>query len=79
MTMRVLVFDDDAAIGRLVVRVATMAGMEAVAVTDAEAFGQHLRTDPPQVVPSMMLWCELDPQPTSFCCPLTALRSSLRC
>ena len=39
MTMRVLVFDDDEAIGRLVVRVATMSGMEATAVTDAEAFG----------------------------------------
>jgi EAL domain-containing protein (putative c-di-GMP-specific phosphodiesterase class I)/CheY-like chemotaxis protein len=48
--MRVLVFDDDAANGRLVVRVATMSGMEAMAVTDAEAFGKHLRTDPPQVV-----------------------------
>jgi hypothetical protein len=29
--MRVLVFDDNAAIGRLVVRIATMLGMEAVA------------------------------------------------
>ncbi len=37
--MRVLVFDDDAAAGRLVVRVATMSDMEAVAVTDSETFG----------------------------------------
>jgi EAL domain-containing protein (putative c-di-GMP-specific phosphodiesterase class I)/ActR/RegA family two-component response regulator len=48
--MRALVFDDDAAVGRLVVRVATMSGMEAVAVTGAEAFEAHLRSDPPQVV-----------------------------
>jgi DNA-binding response OmpR family regulator len=46
--MRVLVFDDDTAIGRLVVRIATTSGMEAVAVNDAKAFGQCLRTDPPQ-------------------------------
>jgi EAL domain-containing protein (putative c-di-GMP-specific phosphodiesterase class I) len=48
--MRVLVFDDDTAIGRLVVRIAATSGMEAVAVNDAKAFGQCLRTDPPQVV-----------------------------
>ena len=48
--MRVLAFDDDAAVGRLVVRVATLAGMEATAVTEAEAFERSLRTDPPQVV-----------------------------
>jgi EAL domain-containing protein (putative c-di-GMP-specific phosphodiesterase class I) len=48
--MRVLVFDDDAAIGRLAVRIATLAGMEAVAVTSAEAFEARLRSDPPQVV-----------------------------
>jgi DNA-binding response OmpR family regulator len=48
--MRVLVFDDDAAIGRLVVRVAILAGMAAVAVVDADAFGQQLRSDPPQVI-----------------------------
>ena len=48
--MRVLVFDDDDAIGRLVVRVATLAGMTAVAVVDADAFGQQLRSDPPQVI-----------------------------
>jgi EAL domain-containing protein (putative c-di-GMP-specific phosphodiesterase class I) len=50
MTMRVLVFDDDTAIGRLVVRIATMSGMEAMAVTEAKGFGERLRTDPPQVV-----------------------------
>jgi EAL domain-containing protein (putative c-di-GMP-specific phosphodiesterase class I)/DNA-binding CsgD family transcriptional regulator len=50
MTMRVLVFDDDDAIGRLVVRVAGLSGMEATAVTGAEAFAAHLRHGPPQVV-----------------------------
>jgi EAL domain-containing protein (putative c-di-GMP-specific phosphodiesterase class I)/FixJ family two-component response regulator len=49
-TMRVLVFDDEAAIGRLVVRVATLAGMEAMAVADAEAFEQQLRSQPPQLI-----------------------------
>jgi EAL domain-containing protein (putative c-di-GMP-specific phosphodiesterase class I) len=48
--MRVLVFDDDAAIGRLVARIAAMLGMEAVAVTDAETFAQRLEADPPQVI-----------------------------
>jgi EAL domain-containing protein (putative c-di-GMP-specific phosphodiesterase class I)/DNA-binding NarL/FixJ family response regulator len=48
--MRVLVFDDDDAIGRLVARVATMSGMDATAVTDAGAFLQSLSDDPPQVV-----------------------------
>jgi EAL domain-containing protein (putative c-di-GMP-specific phosphodiesterase class I)/CheY-like chemotaxis protein len=48
--MRVLVFDDDAAIGRLVVRIATMLGMEAMAVTDADVFEQRLRSDPPHLV-----------------------------
>jgi len=48
--MRVLAFDDDPAVGRLVVRVATMAGIEATAVTNAEAFGQALRTAPPNLV-----------------------------
>jgi EAL domain-containing protein (putative c-di-GMP-specific phosphodiesterase class I) len=46
----ILVFDDDAAVGRLVVRIAQMLGMEAVAVTDTTAFLEHLRNDPPQVV-----------------------------
>ncbi len=50
MTTRVLVFDDDAAVGRLAVRVATMAGMTALAVTDPVSFAQRLRTQPPQVV-----------------------------
>ncbi len=49
-TMRVLVFDDDAAIGRLVVRVAALAGMAAVAVADADAFCQQLLGDPPEVI-----------------------------
>jgi EAL domain-containing protein (putative c-di-GMP-specific phosphodiesterase class I)/DNA-binding CsgD family transcriptional regulator/CheY-like chemotaxis protein len=50
VTTRVLVFDDDAAVGRLAVRVATLCGMEAMAVTDATAFAQRLRVQPPQVV-----------------------------
>jgi len=49
-TMRVLVLDDEAAIGRLVVRIATMSGMDAIAVTDAAAFEQRLLTAPPQVI-----------------------------
>jgi EAL domain-containing protein (putative c-di-GMP-specific phosphodiesterase class I)/FixJ family two-component response regulator len=48
--MRVLVFDDDDAIGRLVVRIATMSGMEATSVTDAAAFSESLESDPPRVV-----------------------------
>ena len=48
--MRLLVFDDDAATGRLVVRVATMMGMEATAVTNADAFSQQLRSQPPQII-----------------------------
>lgn len=48
--MRVLVLDDDAATGRLVVRIATMLGMEAMAVTDAETFAARLQSDPPRVV-----------------------------
>ena len=48
--MRVLVFDDDNALGRLVVRVAAMAGMEAMAVADADAFAQQLQSDPPQLI-----------------------------
>ena len=50
MSSRVLVFDDDAAIGRLVVRVSRMAGMEATAVTNAAAFAEHLTSYPPQIV-----------------------------
>jgi EAL domain-containing protein (putative c-di-GMP-specific phosphodiesterase class I)/DNA-binding CsgD family transcriptional regulator len=48
--MRVLIFDDDAAVGRLVVRIATMSGMDAAAVTDAETFSESLETHPPQVI-----------------------------
>jgi hypothetical protein len=50
VTMRVLVFDDDDAVGRLEVMVATMSGMEATAVTDATVFADRLRNSPPQVV-----------------------------
>ena len=45
-----LVFDDDAAVGRLVIRVATLAGLEATAVTEPEAFQQSLADAPPQVI-----------------------------
>ena len=41
--MRVLVFDDDAAVGRLAVRVATMSGMEATAVTEPARFARPAR------------------------------------
>jgi EAL domain-containing protein (putative c-di-GMP-specific phosphodiesterase class I)/FixJ family two-component response regulator len=50
VTTRILVFDDDAAVGRLAVKVATMSGMAAMAVTDAGSFAQRLRTQPPQIV-----------------------------
>lgn len=50
MTMRLLVFDDDPAIGRLVVRVAAMAGLDATAVASEAAFRQSLRDVPPQVI-----------------------------
>ena len=48
--MRMLVFDDDAAVGRLVTRVATLAGLEAAAVTEPGAFRQSLADAPPQVI-----------------------------
>ena len=48
--MRMLVFDDDAAVGRLVIRVATLAGLEATAVTEPAAFQQSLADAPPQVI-----------------------------
>lgn len=50
MTVQVLVFDDDLAVGRLVVRVATLAGITATAVVSAEAFRQGLREFAPQAV-----------------------------
>jgi EAL domain-containing protein (putative c-di-GMP-specific phosphodiesterase class I)/DNA-binding CsgD family transcriptional regulator len=48
--MRMLVFDDDAAVGRLVTRVATLTGLEATSVTEPEAFRQSLTDAPPQVI-----------------------------
>lgn len=48
--MRVLVFDDEAAVGRLVARVATLAGLEASAVTDVTAFEAHMLHDAPEIV-----------------------------
>jgi EAL domain-containing protein (putative c-di-GMP-specific phosphodiesterase class I) len=50
MTMRLLVFDDDAAVGRLVVRVAAMAGLDAAAVIEPAAFRQRLIDAPPQII-----------------------------
>jgi EAL domain-containing protein (putative c-di-GMP-specific phosphodiesterase class I) len=48
--MRVLIFDDDAVIGRLVARIATSMGMRAKAVTYSGAFEKHLRNELPQIV-----------------------------
>jgi EAL domain-containing protein (putative c-di-GMP-specific phosphodiesterase class I)/DNA-binding CsgD family transcriptional regulator len=48
--MRLLVFDDDDAMGRLVVKIATLTGMEATAVTTAEAFAERMQSDPPEVI-----------------------------
>jgi EAL domain-containing protein (putative c-di-GMP-specific phosphodiesterase class I) len=50
MTAHLLVFDDDAATGRLVVRLAELHGLTAKAVTEASAFEQSLREGSPQVV-----------------------------
>ena len=50
MTIQVLVFDDDASIGRLVVRVAVMAGAAATSVTQADSFRQALHDRTPEVV-----------------------------
>jgi DNA-binding response OmpR family regulator len=48
--MQVLVFDDDNAIGQLLVKIAIVAGMEATAVTTAETFWSRMRTDRPEVI-----------------------------
>jgi EAL domain-containing protein (putative c-di-GMP-specific phosphodiesterase class I) len=48
--VRLLVFDDDAAIGRLISRIATMAGFEAAAVTTALEFDACLQAPTPDVV-----------------------------
>ena len=48
--MRVLIFDDEASIGRLLVRVATMSGMQAFAVSDAGTFAERLQMDQPQLI-----------------------------
>jgi len=48
--MRVLIFDDDEAVGRVLVRAATWLGIDAVAVNDEKAFDEQLRTGPPHVV-----------------------------
>jgi EAL domain-containing protein (putative c-di-GMP-specific phosphodiesterase class I)/DNA-binding CsgD family transcriptional regulator len=50
MQLRVLVFDDEPAVGRAVVRVAAIAGFDAVAVCQPEAFVQELLTTPPDVI-----------------------------
>jgi len=50
MTVRLCVFDDDAAIGRLVVRVATMAGLDASAVSDPVSFRRSLIDAPPRII-----------------------------
>ena len=48
--MRLIVFDDDPAIGRLVSRIATMAGYEADSVTGVDAFRRKLLEFPPDVI-----------------------------
>ena len=48
--MRALIFDDEDAVGRLIVRTANMAGIDAVSVVDAASFAAQLRSDPPHVV-----------------------------
>jgi DNA-binding response OmpR family regulator len=48
--MRVLVFDDNASIGRILVRTGTNLGWSAAAVTDATAFAESMDKDPPQLI-----------------------------
>jgi EAL domain-containing protein (putative c-di-GMP-specific phosphodiesterase class I) len=48
--MRVLIYDDDEAVGRVLVRAATSFGIEAVAVSHADEFDEHLRVSPPHAV-----------------------------
>ena len=48
--MRALIFDDEYAVGRLIVRTANMAGIDAVSVVDAASFAAQLQGDPPHVV-----------------------------
>jgi EAL domain-containing protein (putative c-di-GMP-specific phosphodiesterase class I)/CheY-like chemotaxis protein len=48
--MHVLIFDDDEAVGRVLVRAATWLGIDAVAVNDPDAFDEQLRTNPPHIV-----------------------------
>jgi DNA-binding response OmpR family regulator len=50
MTTHLLVFDDDAATGRLVVRLAGLCGLTAEAVTDAAAFEESLTEETPHIV-----------------------------
>ena len=48
--MHLVVFDDDAAVGRLVSRVATLAGYEATSVTDVETFRRVIRENHPHAI-----------------------------
>src|SRR5579871_2471779 len=48
--MRLLVFDDDDATGRLVSRVATLLNIEALAVAEPEAFRASLHRAPPDLI-----------------------------
>jgi EAL domain-containing protein (putative c-di-GMP-specific phosphodiesterase class I)/DNA-binding CsgD family transcriptional regulator/ActR/RegA family two-component response regulator len=48
--MQLLVLDDDEATGRLITRIAALSGMNAVAVTEADAFARELDQRSPQVV-----------------------------
>jgi len=48
--LHLLVFDDEEVVGRTVVRAARLAGLEAVAVSDAESFGERLIDGMPHTV-----------------------------
>ena len=48
--MSLLVFDDSATVGRLIVRIAGLSGITATAVTDSESFAERLWTDRPSIV-----------------------------
>ncbi len=48
--MRILVFDDDPGIGRLVVKFAGIKGLDAAAVADAEAFWELLQCNAPETI-----------------------------
>ena len=54
----ILVFDDDPALGRFVVKLATLKGMQATAVESAEAFRELVHSEHPDII---MLALQLGP------------------